>query len=471
MDGDICFARAVDIAHLVRERRVSALEVMQAHLEQIDRTNPKVNAIVTLVPEAALAEARLLDDRLARGESVGVLAGLPVAHKDLTFTRGIRTTLGSPVFRDFVPSEDALIVERLKAAGAITVGKTNTPEFGAGSQTFNEVFGVTLNPWDLSKTCGGSSGGAAVALSCGMVPIADGSDLGGSLRNPASFCSVVGFRPSPGRVPVWPRQSGWDALGVQGPMARTVEDTALLLSAIAGPDERSPISLDEPGEIFALPLERELAGTRLAWSPDFGTLPVDSKVREVLEAQRGTFEALGCLVEDGLPDLSAADDVFRTLRALRFATNLGDLYKERRSELKATVQWNIEAGLSLTGDDLRRAELARTELYHQMREFMRDFEFLILPVSQVPPFEVTEEWVKEVDGVVMETYIDWMKSCYFITVLALPAISVPCGFTAEGLPVGVQIVGRPRADFSVLQLAYAFQEATGLWRRRPPCVE
>ncbi|MCZ6506661.1 MAG: amidase, partial [Acidobacteria bacterium] len=411
MDGDICFARAVDVARLIRERRVSAVEVMQAHLEQIDRVNPKVNAIVTLVPEAALAEARRLDDRLARGEPVGVLAGLPVAHKDLTFTRGIRTTLGSTVFRDFVPSEDALIVERLKAAGAITVGKTNTPEFGAGSQTFNEVFGATLNPWDLSKTCGGSSGGAAVALSCGLVPIADGSDMGGSLRNPANFCSVVGFRPSPGRVPVWPKESGWDVLGVQGPMARTVEDTALLLSAIAGPDERSPIALAEPGEIFALPLERELAGTRVAWSPDLGTLPVDSKVREVLEGQRGTFETLGCVVEDGLPDLSAADQVFRTLRALSFATKLGDLYKEHRAELKDTVRWNIEAGLRLTGEDLRGAELARTELYHQMREFMRDVEFLILPVSQVPPFDVTEEWVKEVDGVVMETYIDWMKSC------------------------------------------------------------
>ena len=336
MDGDICFARAVDIARLVRERRVSALEVMQAHLEQIDRINPKVNAIVTLVAEAALDEARLLDDRLARGETAGVLAGLPVAHKDLTFTRGIRTTLGSPVFRDFVPSVDALIVERLKAAGAITVGKTNTPELGAGSQTFNEVFGVTLNPWDLSKTCGGSSGGAAVALSCGLVPIADGSDMGGSLRNPANFCSVVGFRPSPGRVPVWPKQNGWDVLGVQGPMARTVEDTALMLSAIAGPDERSPISLADPGEIFALPLERELHGTRIAWSPDFGTLPVDSRVREVLDGQRVTFEALGCLIEDGLPDLSAADEVFKTLRALSFATKFGDVDKAFDSVVKAS---------------------------------------------------------------------------------------------------------------------------------------
>ena len=471
MAREICFERAVEIARLLREREVSAVEVMQAHLDQIDRINPKVNAIVTLVPEAALAEARRLDDRMSRGEPAGALAGLPVAHKDLTFTRGIRTTLGSPVFRDFVPTEDALIVERLKAAGAITVGKTNTPEFGAGSQTFNEIFGVTRNPWDLSKTCGGSSGGAAVALSCGMVPIADGSDMGGSLRNPASFCSVAGFRPSPGRVPVWPKSNGWDVLGVEGPMARTVEDIALVLSAIAGPDERSPISLAEPGEVFAQPLERSFDGTRIAWSPGFGTLPVDPRVSAAIEDRRGTFESLGCVVEEGVPDLSAADEVFKTLRALSFATKLGDVYKEHRSELKETVQWNIEAGFALTGEDLRKAELARTELYHQMREFLRDVEFLILPVSQVPPFDVTEEWVREVDGVAMETYIDWMKSCYFITVLALPSISVPCGFTDEGLPIGVQIVGRPRADFSVLQIAYAFQEATELWRRRPPCVE
>jgi amidase len=239
--AEICFATASDLARRIRRRELSAADVVEAHLTQIDRVNPKVNAVVTLVAEEALRQARAADDALARGEDVGPLHGLPVAHKDMALTAGIRTTFGSPVLRDFVPSEDSLIVERLQQAGAITIGKTNTPEFGAGSQTYNEVFGETLNPYDPTKTCGGSSGGAAVALACGMVPIADGSDMGGSLRNPASFCNVVGLRPSPGRVPVWPAMAGWSTWNVDGPMARTVGDVALMLRAIAGPDARSPI--------------------------------------------------------------------------------------------------------------------------------------------------------------------------------------------------------------------------------------
>ena len=264
---EICFLTATELTHRIRAKDISAREVMEAHLAQIDRVNPKVNAIVTLLPEQAMNQARAADNALNRGSEVGPLHGLPVAHKDLVNTKGIRTTFGSPIFQNFVPDQDALIVERLKQAGAITIGKTNTPEFGAGSQTYNEVFGETLNPYDNTKTCGGSSGGAAVALACGMVPIADGSDMGGSLRNPANFCNVVGFRTSPGRVPVWPALLGWFPISVQGPMARTVQDTALMLSAIAGPDPRSPIAVSEPGYLFSQSLERDFKGNTCRLEP------------------------------------------------------------------------------------------------------------------------------------------------------------------------------------------------------------
>ena len=274
--SDLCSAPATELARRIGGREVSAVEVMKAHLARIHEVNPRLNAIVTLLPEEALlAEAEKADRAVAAGDPLGPLHGLPVAHKDLTLTRGIRTTFGSPIFADFVPEEDALIVERLRAAGAITIGKTNTPEFGAGSQTFNPVFGPTRNPWDETKTCGGSSGGAAVALATGMVPIADGSDYGGSLRNPASFCGVVGVRPSPGRVPVWPNETPWYPVPVQGPMARSAADAALMLSAIAGPDPRAPLSLPDPGEVFRRPLDRDFRGVRVAWSADFGGVPFD----------------------------------------------------------------------------------------------------------------------------------------------------------------------------------------------------
>src|SRR6185436_19130404 len=320
--SDICHLSAVEMARLVRARELSAREVLSAHLAQIERVNPTVNAIVTLVADQAMEQARLADEAMARGREVGPLHGLPIAHKDLQPTKGIRTTFGSPIFRDFIPAEDSLLVERVRQAGAILVGKTNTPEFGAGSQTFNPVFGPTLNPYDRTKTCGGSSGGAAVALACGMLPIADGSDMGGSLRNPASFCHVVGLRPSPGRVPTWPAATAWSSLSVDGPMARSVADAALLLSAMAGPDDRSPIALRDPGAPFSAPLGRDFNGVRLAWWTDLGGLPVDSRVRHAVNAQRRVFEALGCRVEDAEPDFTDFDEVFKTLRAMAFLTGV-----------------------------------------------------------------------------------------------------------------------------------------------------
>lgn len=464
---EICFKTATELSHLLHTKELSAREVMEAHLNQIERVNPAVNAIVTLLPEQALQAADAADAAQARGEELGPLHGLPVAHKDLVETKGIRTTYGSPLFKDFVPEQDALIVERLRNAGALTIGKTNTPEFGAGSQTFNEVFGATRNPYDLTKTCGGSSGGAAVALACGMIPIADGSDMGGSLRNPANFCNVVGFRVSPGRVPSWPSSVGWFPIPVKGPMARSVQDVALMLSAIAGPDPRSPIAITEPGESFRRPLARDFSGVKIAWSKDLASFPVDPSVTAVLDSQRHVFADLGCMVEDGEPDFRDADEIFKVWRAWSFALSYGPLIEKHRDHFKQTVIWNVEAGQRLTGPEIGRAEMKRTALYHRVREFMETYEYLILPVSQVPPFDISQEYITEINGVQMETYIDWMKSCYYISTLGLPAISVPCGFTPDGLPVGIQIVGRHQNDFGVLQLAYAFEQATKFGQQKP----
>jgi amidase len=470
-ETELCFLTASELARRIRERELSCVEVMQAHLAQIARVNPHVNAIVTLLPEQALAGAQAADAALARGDAVGPLHGLPIAHKDLFLTKGIRTTFGSPIFQDFVPDEDALIVERLRRAGAITIGKTNTPEFGAGSQTFNPVFGATRNPYDLAKTCGGSSGGAAVALACGMLPIADGSDMGGSLRNPASFCNVVGLRPAPGRVPHWPTEAAWYTLSVDGPMARTVQDVALLLSAIAGPDPCSPIAIPEPGMRFAQPLDRDFSGVRIAWSRDLGGLPVDPRVTAAIDAQQHVFAALGCAVEDADPGWDGADVAFKAWRAWSFELGRGKLLDTHRDQLKDTVVWNIEAGRQLSGPQLAAAERQRSVLYQRLRVFMERYEFLVLPVSQVPPFDVEQPYVSAINGVALETYIDWMRSCYYVSATGLPAISVPCGFTPEGLPVGIQIVGRHQDEWGLLQLAHAFEQATGVGQRHPPIAQ
>ena len=469
VNSDICFLPATELARRLRNKELSASEVMAAHLDQIERINPKVNAIVTLIAEQALAGARAADDALRRGEPLGPLHGLPVAHKDLQPTKGVRTTSGSRIYQDHVPTFDSLAVERLKRAGAIAVGKTNVPEFGAGSQTFNEVFGETLNPYDLTKTCGGSSGGAAVALACGLVPLADGSDMGGSLRNPASFCNVVGFRPSPGRVPAWPTELGWFTFSVEGPMARTVADAALMLSVLAGPDSRSPIALTEPGGTFARPLDRDFKGTRIAWARDLG-LPFEPAVKRAVDSQRKVFESLGCIVEDAEPDFPDADEIFKVWRAWSFEAGLADELHEHRDKLKDTIIWNTEAGQKLTGPQLARAEIKRTALYHRVRAFMEKYEFFILPVSQVLPFDVKQRYVTEIAGVRMETYIDWMKSCYYITVIGHPALSVPCAFSENGLPVGLQLVGRHHDDWGVLQLGHAFEQATRVWKHRPPIM-
>ena len=465
--SELCFLSATELARRLRAGELSASEVLEAHLRQIERVNPHVNAIVTLDEETARARARELDDLPDKN---GVLHGLPIAIKDLELTKGLRTTFGSAIYENNVPDEDALFVERLRAAGAVVIGKTNTPEFGAGSQTFNAVFGCTRNPYDLEKTCGGSSGGAAVGVACGMVPFADGSDLGGSLRNPPSFCNVVGLRPSPGRIPRWPTSDPWNTLNVLGPIARSVEDAALMLSVMAGPDRRAPLSSDAPGEIFRGSLERDFGGVRIACSRDLGSFPVDKDVRAVFDDAVERFAELGCEVDEAHPDFANAPEIFQILRAHLFAMEHAEHLEHHRSLMKETVVWNVEKGLALRASEVARAQRQRGELYQRVRRFMERYEFLLLPVTQVAPFDIETEWVREIDGVAMESYVDWMKSCYFISLTALPAMSVPAGFTSGGLPVGLQIVGRYRDERSVLALGHAFERATRFGEHRPPIV-
>jgi amidase len=466
-ENDICFMSAVEMARLIRAKKLSAREALAAHLKQIERVNPKVNAIVTLVPEMAAEAAAKADEQQAHKEALGPLHGLPVAHKDLVETKGIRTTFGSLLYKDYIPTADFLIVERLRRAGAITIGKTNTPEFGAGSQTFNKVFGATHNPYDLTKTCGGSSGGAAVALACGMVPVADGSDTGGSLRNPAAFCNVVGFRPSIGRVPNPTAQFAWSTLSTSGCLGRSVADLALGLSAIAGPDSRAPLSIHEPGERFARPLDRSFKGVRVAWFKDLNGAPFDPRVRAVVDAHRKTFESLGCIVEQAEPDFAPAEISFRILRAWNSAATYGDRLKAHPDAFKDTLKGEIEEGLRLTGADLSHAETAHGQLWRRFQAFLEKYEYFILPTTQVPAFDINTPYPAEIAGVKFNSYIDWMKSCWYISATGNPAASVPGGFTPEGLPVGVQIVGRDKDDFGVLQLAHAFEEATGFGKKRP----
>ena len=466
-DSELYYQQAKDLAAMVQQREVSAVEVMQAFLERIEDVNPYVNAICALRPTSELLEeARRADEAMARGNIIGPLHGLPLAVKDLALTKGITTTFGSLIYKDFIPNEDELFVERLKASGAIIIGKTNAPEFGAGSHTFNEVYGVTRNPYDLSTSAGGSSGGAAAALAAGMLPMADGSDLGGSLRNPAGFCNVVGFRPSPGRVPAWPSSFAWETLSVVGPMARTVQDTAFLLSIMAGPDTRAPGAIDEPGSVFSKPLARDFNKSRIAWTPDLATFPVQKEVAAQCEKALDVFSEMGCHIDADQPEIGDAFEAFQTLRAFLFMDLAAD-FKHHKDKMKDTVAWNIKKGLRLSGIEIVRAEAARTEFYHRVRVFLDTYEFLLLPSTQVTPFPVEEAWVKEIEGVRMATYIDWMAMNCVVTLTGLPAISVPCGFTDQGLPVGLQIVGRLHRDFDVLQLANAFEQATQFHLNRP----
>jgi amidase len=464
---DIVDLRAVDQAAMLRRKEISASELLDEHLQRIDEVNPTVNAVVTLVPDIAHDMARHADDVLASGGAIPLLTGLPVVHKDVHETKGIRTTFGSPLYADFVPDRTTLIVDRMQAAGAVTMGKTNTPQHGAGSQTFNEVFGTTRNPWNTDLTPGGSSGGAAVAVATGMASLADGSDYGASLRNPASFTNTVGFRPSPGRIPSWPTTDAWWTHSVHGPVARTVEDISLFMAATAGPDPRIPISIDSPGSAFATPLAHDWTGEPIAWSSDLGGLPIEPEVTAALASARDVLSDIGFTITDACPNFEGAEESFKVWRGYYYVKQFGDHIERHPDSYKDSIKWNVEYGRTLTAADLGAAATARTRLRNRVLRFLDDYRFLVIPTSAVVPFPITAEYPTEINGVSMDNYTSWFASCYYISVLELPAISVPGGFTEAGLPVGLQIVGRHHGDIEVLKAAFAFQQATEYWKRRP----
>jgi amidase len=468
MADDVCLLPATDQAVLVRRGTLSASELVRAHLARIERINPAVNAIVTGVAERALAAASEADRRRAAGGPLPPLHGLPIAHKDLVDTAGVRTTYGSPSYRDHVPEADMLLATRLREAGAILVGKTNTPEWGAGSNTFNPIFGATRNPWDTARSAGGSSGGAAVALACRLVPLADGSDLGGSLRNPAAWNGVVGLRPTPGVVPSWPSEAPWLPFTVDGPIGRTAGDVALLLAAMAGPDPRAPLSQRAARLDLHGPLDADLRGHRVAWSRSLGGLPLEPAVLEAVEGAVARLADLGLDVVDDEPDLAGADQVFETWRAFMFALSLGELYDRDGARMKATVRWNVERGRALSSSDLVAATRLHAEVCERVGAFFERYDYLAGPVTQVEPFVVETEYPTEVAGVPMGSYLEWMRSCSRITVTGCPAISIPAGLTAAGLPAGLQLVARPFAERALLEVAHAFDGLTGYSGLVPP---
>lgn len=444
----------------MRDGTLSAREVLAAHIQRIESINPIINALVALDLDRAMDQASGLDKHWNRNTPKGPLYGLPTAHKDTLPTKGIRTTRGSRIFADDVPATDHIVVERMKNAGAITIGKTNVPELGLGSHTFNDVYGLTRNPYDPSKSAGGSSGGAAAALAARLIPIADGSDTGGSLRNPASFCNVVGLRPTPGRVPSWPETAALGRISVKGPMARTVEDAGLLLSVLAGPDRRSPMALDSPGRSVLGPYTSEMQGNRIAWSPDLnGIHPVETAVVEALVPTLDAFTQLGCTLATAAPDLKGAHKTFETLRAWQLEYSLGQLLDNHRDQLKPDAIWNIEQGRHITGNNIGQAEIAQTRIHHTMCEFFDRYDFLVTPVSQVVPFNSEITYPTEINGTAMSNYLEWMRLPSIISVTGCPAISVPAAFTPSGLPVGLQIIAPPRAEKELLQLAHAFEQA------------
>ncbi len=466
---DLCFLPAMEMVSAVKKKKLSPVEIVDALLARIEKINPKVNAYCTVAHEMAREAAKKAEAAVLRKGKLGPLHGVPVSIKDLTLTAGIRTTWGSKIFEHFIPEEDALIVQRLKSAGAIVIGKTNTPEFGAGANTYNQVFGTTWNPWKPAYTCGGSSGGAAVALACGLGPLATGSDLGGSLRIPASFCGVVGFRTSAGLIPIYPSYLGWDTLAVEGPMARTVGDTALMLSVIVGQDERSPISFPVEGEKFISAVKRpKIKGLRVAWSPDLKISPVDPEVRDLVAAAARRFTQLGCKVEPAEPDFTGVQEIIHVTRAARMVALHGEKLEKWRDRMNPNLVWNIEQGFPLTAKEIGEAEKGRTALYHRVRDFFGRYDLLLTPTVALPPFPQEMIYPQEINGKPMKNYQEWLYLTYAVTMTGLPAISIPCGFTSQGLPVGLQIVGRRLAETTVLKAAAAYEAVTPWKDRRPP---
>ena len=478
--SDLVTMDAGALAAAIRSKKVSAVEVMGAYLDHIDAINPRVNAIVALQDrDGLLAQARDRDAQLARGEPVGLLHGLPHACKDLQPVKGIAYTQGSPIFQGVVATTDSIMVERLRAAGVIFIGKTNTPEFGLGSHTFNPVYGATRNPYDLTRSCGGSSGGAAVALATRMLPLADGSDYGGSLRNPAGWNNVFGFRVSAGRVPVHNKEDWLPTMGVTGPMARNVADLALLLSIQAGYDPRAPLSMESDGAQFRALLTGDMPpdvrGKRIAWLGDFGGFtPCEPGVLDICRRALKTFEALGCVVEDALPDypLEKVWPAFLTLRHWHTGANLLELHADpvSRAALKPEALWEIESGLRLSAFDITTASVVRSDWSQAVRRLFDTYDYLVAPTAQVFPFPIEQAWPQEIAGQRMATYHEWMKGVCLVTMSGCPALAVPAGLNAAGLPMGLQIIAPVHAEMACLTLAAAYEAADPASAHRLPPI-
>ncbi len=456
---------AVELAAALRAGEFSAREVVGLHIARIEACNGAVNAVCTRSFDTAMEHAARADELRASGATLPPLHGLPILHKDLLDTAGVRTTYGSGAFADHVPAEDATIVHRARRGGAIMLGKTNTPQFGTGGHTSNALFGTTRNPWDLDRTVGGSSGGSAAALAAGMSPLATGTDMAGSLRIPASFCNVVGVRPSPGRIPYLPTQMQWFPFITAGPMARSVRDAALLLSAVAGPDPHACISLDEPFDDLLTSLDIDVSGWRVAWAPQIAGLPVDDEVLAVIHPLRQVLDDMGSAVRDAEPDLTGAEEAFRIWRAWYYATQFGSLLRERPEVLDASTTSNITDGLALTGDEMGRAEHLRSALFRRVAEFFDEVDILVIPCTPVGAFSAKVWHPDSVAGRPMDTYLDWMRHLYFISVAGLPSLSLPAGFTSTGSPIGVQLVAGPRQDRALLQFAHGLEQARGALAR------
>lgn len=465
---DLLDMSAVECVANLRARTVSSRELVEAHLQRIEAVNPLINAVVTLDAEGALEAADRADERIIAGDPVGPLHGLPMTHKDTHRTRGMRTTQGSLVLQNEIPDEDDLIIARLRQAGVISTGKTNVPEFGAGSHTFNEVFGTTTNPYAPDRSAGGSSGGLAAAIAAGIQPLGEGSDMGGSLRIPASFCNVVGFRPSYGVIPTPSPVDAWQWLGRTGPMARTIEDIVLFMSAVAGPAPELPHSAPVDAASFTESLTGDLTGVRIGWTPDLGIgIPVERAVLEVLEAQLAVFEDMGAIVEEASIDFAEADTVFRTTRAMTFAAGLGDMVRDHRDLIKPEVVENVEQGWALTAQDWIDATAAATRLQNHVRSFFGTFDLLLSPGAQVVPFDASLRYPTHIAGQPAPTYLDWMRSACVLSATSLPVLSVPAGFTPEGLPVGFQLAADHYQDMRLLRCGRAFEERTAAADRRP----
>lgn len=463
---DVCLLPAVELARRLRHRELSARELLEACLARCDAVDPLLNAVVTRDDDRARRRAAELDEQLVRTGPAGPLHGLPIAHKDLLPTAGLRTTWGSTLLAGVVPTKDAVLAARVRAAGGVRIGKTNVPELGAGSQTTNALFGPTRNPYDPALTPGGSSGGAAVALATGMAALADGSDMGGSLRNPASFCNVFGLRPTPGRVPNLPAADAWFDLSVVGPMGRCAADAALLLGATAGAHPADPLTLREDAAAFLDPLDRDFTGVRVAWGGPL-SLPFDAAVLGAFDAARPGVESLRVALTPAEPDVRGADEVFRVLRGWHLASTVGDLVERGGDAVAEVLRGNVAYGRTVTAEQLARAQQRRSTLLVAAAEFFAEHEFLVMPVSQVLPFDAELLWPREVGGEAMADYLGWMRSAYVISVLRVPAASVPCGFTTGGLPVGLQVVGRPGDDLGVLQLSHALEQVFRADDRHP----